>query len=479
MSGSRPLARRIIGVETEYGITCAPTTDGPPPMDADHAARELFDPVVQRSRSSNVFTRGGARLYLDVGSHPEFATAECDRLEDVLAQDRAGELVMADLAEQANTRLAATGVAGQIHLLKNNRDAEGNGFGCHENYLVRRRGDFWNDARTLVPHLVTRQILVGAGHIAADGDTGPVGDGIRGYVFSQRADQMWDAVSSATTRARPLINTRDEPHADAERYRRMHVIVGDSNIAQGSTLLKVAGMDLLLDYLEHGGDLGDLALADPMRAIRDTCHDMSGGVLLERSDGRTITPLEVQAEHLGRLRDHVAQGIEVTALHEAALDLWERGLQALRLQQPELVDTELDWAVKQRLLTRYCQRHDTDLTDPRVRRLALAYHDVSAGGGLRQRLEGAGLLRRFVDEETCRRAVDTPPATTRARLRGAVVARAEDLRRDVSVDWVGVRLDDGVCSPVTLSDPFCAVDERIDALLESMERPATDLPIGV
>ena len=479
MSGSRPLARRIIGVETEYGITCAPTADGPPPMDADHAARELFDPVVQRSRSSNVFTRGGARLYLDVGSHPEFATAECDRLEDVLAQDRAGELVMADLAEKANARLAATGVPGRIHLLKNNRDAEGNGFGCHENYLVRRRGDFWNDARTLIPHLVTRQILVGAGHIAAAGDTRRAADGLRAYVFSQRADQMWDAVSSATTRARPLINTRDEPHADAERYRRMHVIVGDSNIAQGSTLLKVAAMDLLLDYLEHGGELGDLALADPMRAIRDTCHDMSGGVLLERSDGRTITPLEVQAEHLGRLRDHVAQGVEVTALHEAALDLWERGLQALRLQQPELVDKELDWAVKHRLLTRYCQRHDTDLTDPRVSRLALAYHDISPGEGLRQRLEGAGLLRRFVDEATCRRAVDTPPATTRARLRGAVVARAEDLRRDVSVDWVGVRLDDGVCSPVTLSDPFCAVDERIDALLESMGRSTTDPPIGV
>ena len=479
MSSSRPLARRIIGVETEYGITCAPTTDGPPPMDADHAARELFEPVVQRSRSSNVFTRGGARLYLDVGSHPEFATAECDRLEDVLAQDRAGELVMADLVEQANARLAASGVPGRIHLLKNNRDAEGNGFGCHENYLVRRRGDFWNDARTLVPHLVTRQILVGAGHITADGDTRPAADGLRGYVFSQRADQMWDAVSSATTRARPLINTRDEPHADAERYRRMHVIVGDSNIAQGSTLLKVAAMDLLLDYLEHGGDLGDLALADPMRAIRDTCHDMTGGVLLERSDGRTITPLEMQAEHLGRLRDHVAQDIEVTALHEAALELWERGLQALRLQQPEIVDTELDWAVKQRLLTRYCQRHDTDLTDPRVSRLALAYHDVSPGEGLRQRLEDAGLLHRFVDEATCRRAVDTPPATTRARLRGAVVGRAEDLRRDVSVDWVRVRLDDGVCSPVTLNDPFCAVDERIDALLESMEHSATDLPNGV
>ena len=479
MSGSRRPARRIIGVETEYGITCAPTGDGPPPLDADHAARELFDPVVQRSRSSNVFTRGGARLYLDVGSHPEFATAECDRLEDLLAQDRAGELVMADLAQQANTRLTAAGVPGRIHLLKNNRDAEGNGFGCHENYLVRRRGDFWNDARTLVPHLVTRQILVGAGHITGKDDARPTGTRTGGYVFSQRADQMWDAVSSATTRARPLINTRDEPHADAERYRRMHVIVGDSNIAQGSTLLKVAAMDLLLDYLEHGGDLSDLALADPMRAIRDTCHDMSGGALLERADGRTITPLEMQAEHLGRLRDHVAKDIEVTALHTAALELWERGLEALRLQQPERVDTELDWAVKHQLLTRYCQRHDTDLTDPRVTRLSLAYHDVSPGQGLRQRLESAGLLRRFVDDETCRRAVDTPPATTRARLRGAVVARAEDLRRDVSIDWVGARLDDGVCSPVTLSDPFCAVDERIDALLESMERSATDPPLGV
>ena len=483
MSGSRPPARRIIGVETEYGITCAPTGDGLPPLDADHAARELFEPVVQRSRSSNVFTRGGARLYLDVGSHPEFATAECDRLEDLLAQDRAGELVMADLAQQANARLSAAGVPGRIHLLKNNLDAEGNGFGCHENYLVRRRGDFWNDARTLVPHLVTRQILVGAGHITGDAERRPVahlaGPGHSGYVFSQRADQMWDAVSSATTRARPLINTRDEPHADAEHYRRMHVIVGDSNIAQGSTLLKVAAMDLLLDYLEHGGDLSDLALADPMRAIRDTCHDMSGGALLERVDGRTITSLEMQAEHLGRLRNHVAQDIEITALHEAALDLWERGLEALRLQQPDRVATELDWAVKHQLLTRYCQRHDTDLADPRATRLALAYHDVSPGQGLRQRLEGAGLLRRFVDDETCRRAVDTPPATTRARLRGAVVAKAEDLRCDVSVDWVGVRLDDGVCSPVTLSDPFCAVDERIDALLESMERSATALPNGV
>lgn len=259
----------------------------------------------------------------------------------------------------------------------------------------------------------------------------------------------------------------------------MHVIVGDSNVAQGSTLLKVAAMDLLLDYLESGGDLSDLTLADPIRAIRDTCHDLSGGALLELSDGRTMTALEMQAEHLDRLRNHVAGDLEVTELHATALDLWERGLQAVRLQQPELVATELDWAAKHQLVTRYCQLHGTDLTDPRVTRLTLAYHDVSPEQGLRQRLENAGMLRRFVDDEACRRAIDTPPATTRAHLRGAVVARAEDLRRDLTVDWVSLRLDDGASPTVTLSDPFCAADERVDALLENMEHSATDLPAGV
>ena len=141
--------------------------------------------------------------------------------------------------------------------------------------------------------------------------------------------------------------------------------------------------------------------------------------------------------------------------------------------------TELDWAAKLQLVTRYCHKHDTDLTDPRVTRLALAYHDVSSDQGLRQRLENTGMLRRFVGDEACRCAMNTPPATTRAHLRGAVVARAEDLRRDLTVDWVGIRLDDGASSTVTLSDPFCAADEHIDALLESMEHSATELPAGV
>ncbi|WP_128772248.1 Pup--protein ligase [Actinomyces oricola] len=476
--GRRPTTRRIIGIETEYGITCASTTGGPPPLDADHAARLLFEPIVQMGRSSNVFTRAGARLYLDVGSHPEFATAECDRLEDLLAQDRAGELTMADLAATANTYLEQAGIRGRIHLLKNNLDAVGAGFGCHENYLVPRRGNFWNDARTLVPHLVTRQILVGAGHILTGNRQAPAR-----YVFSQRANDMWDAVSSATTRARPLINTRDEPHADAELYRRMHVIVGDSNIAQGSTLLKTAAMDLLLDYVEAGGSLTDLALADPMRAIRDTCHDLSGTVALERADGRTITPIELQAEHLERVRAHAEANLDLTELQAAALDLWERGLEAVRSGDPALVSTELDWAAKHRILTRYAERSGCELDDPRVTRLALAYHDVSADQGLRTRLEATGLLRRFVDEKAATAARTTPPATTRAHLRGTVVGRAQDLRRDLTVDWVNLKLDDGKSSPVALRDPFAALDPRVNEILEAMEtgaaHAATQMPAGI
>ena len=463
-------ARRIYGLETEYGITCASTVGGVPPLDADRAARLLFEPVVARFRTSNAFTRGGARLYLDVGSHPEYATAECDRLTDLLAQDRAGEITMADLAARANARLAARDVPGRIHLFKNNSDAAGAGFGCHENYLVHRRADFWNDARTLVPHLVTRQILVGAGHVLPGADGAPAR-----YVFSQRADQMEDAVSSATTRSRPLINTRDEPHADATRYRRLHVIVGDSNIAQGSTLLKAAAMDLLLDYLEKGGSLTDLRLADPMRAIRDTCHDLSGRAPLELADGRTITPLDLQTEHLARVRAHTAD-LDLSELHRRALDLWERGLDAVARGRPQDVAADLDWAAKHRLLTRCAERAGTGLDDPRVARLALAYHDVDPGTGLRPKLERAGLLHRLVDEDRCRAAVDTPPATTRARLRGAAVALAQDLRRDLTVDWVNLRLDDGRTPPLALRDPFACADERVDALLDAMTRRDAPAP---
>ena len=240
-----------MGIETEYGLMCASTEGGTPPLDPEETAAELFRAVLESGLSTNAFLANGARLYLDVGAHPEYATAECRTVADLVAHDRAGELLFAGMAAEANERLAARGVPGRIHLFKNNLDAAGNSYGCHENYLVRRRPDYRARISTMLPFFVTRQIVAGAGCLRRGED------GVTRFAFSQRADQMWDAISSASTRSRPMINTRDEPHGDPELYRRMHVIVGDSNVAEPATALKVAATEALLVLVEDGAVLLD------------------------------------------------------------------------------------------------------------------------------------------------------------------------------------------------------------------------------
>ena len=451
------IPRRIWGIETEYGLTCAPVTGHRPPLDADEAARVLFRPVVAMGRSTNVFLRNGGRLYLDVGSHPEYATAECDALPDLLAQDRAGAVLLRELAERANERLAGDGVDGRIHLFKNNLDAAGNSFGCHENYLVRRSVPFHELAHRLMPFLVTRQVVTGGGHVRVRGGRVEMG-------FSQRAGQMWDAMSSATTRSRPLVNTRDEPHADVERYRRLHVIVGDSNVAEASTLVKVAATDMLLAMLEAGQRPGT-ELLDPMRAIREISTDMTGTVAVELADGRRTTAVAIQRTHLEAVRTFAAANWDVGPWHAAALDLWERALTAVETGDHTLVDTELDWAIKERLVARYEARDGA--TAMSLQRLLLAYHDITSGS-LQDRMEAGGLMRRLTTDAQVDHALRHAPATTRARLRGEFVGRAQDLRRDHTVDWVHLRLADPAHRTVMLTDPFAATDDRVDALLEAM-----------
>ena len=216
------MERRIFGIENEYGVTC--TTQGQRRLTPDEVARYLFRRVVAWGRSSNVFLGNGARLYLDVGSHPEYATAECDSVRELVIQDKAGERILEGLVEDAQSRLHDDGVEGEIFVFKNNTDSAGNSYGCHENYLVSRHGEFSRLADVLIPFLVSRQIVVGAGKVLQT-PRGAI------YCVSQRAEHIWEGVSSATTRSRPIINTRDEPHADAERFRRLHVIVGDSNLS--------------------------------------------------------------------------------------------------------------------------------------------------------------------------------------------------------------------------------------------------------
>ncbi len=292
----------------------------------------------------------------------------------------------------------------------------------------------------------------------------------RGAVFclSQRADHIWEGVSSATTRSRPIINTRDEPHADAERYRRLHVIVGDSNMSETTTLLKVGATDLVLRMVEAGVVMRDLTLENPIRAIREISHDLTGRRRVRLANGREASALEIQEEYLDRAKDFVeARGLQ-TDVVKRVLDLWERGLRAIGSGDLSLVDGEIDWVIKHRLVERYRARHGLPLSSPRVARLDLAYHDIHRDRGLHYMLAKRGLVERVTADIEVFEATAVPPQTTRAKLRGDFVRRAQERRRDFTVDWVHLKLNDQAQRTVLCKDPFRAVDERVERLIQSM-----------
>jgi proteasome accessory factor A len=450
--------RRIFGIETEYGVTC--TFKGQRRLSPDEVARYLFRRVVSWGRSSNVFLRNGSRLYLDVGSHPEYATAECDDLTELVVHDKAGERILEGLLVDAEQRLAEEGVSGDIYLFKNNTDSAGNSYGCHENYCVGRHGEFSRLADVLIPFLVSRQIVVGAGKVLQT-PRGAI------YCVSQRAEHIWEGVSSATTRSRPIINTRDEPHADAERYRRLHVIVGDSNMSETTTLLKVAMTDLVLRMVEAGAPIRDMTLENPIRAIREISHDMTGRRKVRLSNGREMSALEIQREYHDRALEF-ADREGVTPVQRQMLELWGRVLKAVDTEDLSLIDREIDWAIKYSLIERYRAKRDLPLSSPRVAQMDLAYHDISRTRGLYYLLEKAGQVERVTHEPRVFEAKNVPPQTTRARLRGEFIRRAQEKRRDFTVDWVHLKLNDQAQRTVLCKDPFKSVDDRVEKLIASM-----------
>ncbi|HZZ97222.1 MAG TPA: Pup--protein ligase [Jatrophihabitantaceae bacterium] len=450
--------KRIFGIENEYGVTC--TFHGQRRLSPDEVARYLFRRVVSWGRSSNVFLKNGARLYLDVGSHPEYATPECDSLTTLVAHDKAGERILEGLVIDAEKRLHDEGIAGDIYLFKNNTDSAGNSYGCHENFLVGRHGEFTRLADVLIPFLVTRQLICGAGKVLQT-PRGAV------YCVSQRAEHIWEGVSSATTRSRPIINTRDEPHADAERYRRLHVIVGDSNMNESTTMLKVGSADLVLRMIEDGVTFRDLTLENPIRAIREISHDLTGTKAIRLAAGRTASALDIQREYYTRALDYV----ERTGGDDAAkrvLELWGRTLDAVDRQDLSLIDREIDWATKFQLIERYRAKHNLALSSPRVAQLDLAYHDISRTRGLYYLLQKRGAVDRIVSDLSVFEAKSVPPQTTRAKLRGDFIKRAQEKRRDFTVDWVHLKLNDQAQRTVLCKDPYRSVDERVEKLIASM-----------
>ncbi|NHN54805.1 Pup--protein ligase [Calidifontibacter sp. DB0510] len=453
------MQRRIFGIETEYGVTC--TSGGTRRLTPDEVARYLFRRVVSWGRSSNVFLANGARLYLDVGSHPEYATAECDDVRETVVQDKAGERVLVDLAADAQARMAEDEILGDLFIFKNNTDSAGNSYGCHENYLVGRAGEFSRMSEILIPFLISRQITCGAGKIATLGNR-PT------YCVSQRADHIWEGVSSATTRSRPIINTRDEPHADAEHYRRLHVIVGDSNMSETTTLLKLGSAHLVLQMIEEGVVMRDLALENPIRAIREISHDITGRHPVRLANGREMSALQMQTEFLERARTFVERAGQQDDTTKRVMDLWERTLTAIETDDLSLVDTEIDWVIKRKLLDAYSARHGLALDDPRMLQLDLTYHDIKPDRGLFYLLQRRGQAARVCTDEEIAHAVDHPPQTTRAKLRGDFIRTAQQFRRDFTVDWVHLKLNDQAQRTVLVKDPFAAEDPRVQRLIDAM-----------
>jgi proteasome accessory factor A len=284
------------------------------------------------------------------------------------------------------------------------------------------------------------------------------------YCVSQRAEHIWEGVSSATTRSRPIINTRDEPHADAERFRRLHVIVGDSNMSEYTNFLKMGTASIVLRMLEEDkGVWRDLTLENPIRAIREISHDITCKRRVRLANGRELSAFEIQSEYLTRAQKFAAR--KGLGEHETrALAMWEHVMAGLE-SDPLSLSKEIDWVIKYHLIEQYRERHAIPLTHPKVALVDLAYHDVNTKRSLFYVLERKGLAERIATDADILDATSNPPQSTRAKLRGAFIKRAKERKRDYTVDWVHLKLNDQAQRTVLCKDPFKAEDERVEKLI--------------
>ncbi len=452
------MERRIFGLENEYGITC--TLRGQRRLTPDEVARYLFRKVVSWGRSSNVFLENGARLYLDVGSHPEYATPECDSIYDVVVYDKAGERLLQELVVTAEERLQDEGIRGTIYLFKNNTDSAGNSYGCHENYLVHRTDSSHRYDDVFIPFLVSRQIFTGAGKVQPS----PRG---AFYGMSQRAEHIWESVSSATTRSRPIINTRDEPHSDAELYRRLHVIVGDSNMSEYTTFVKMGSAACVLRMMEDDAvQLRDMTLENPIRAIREISSDIACRRTVRLESGREVRAVDIQREYLNAALLY-SKSNGFPELETRALGMWEHCISTIE-NDPLKLDREVDWVIKLKLIEAFCQRHNLTLDDARVQLLDLQYHDINTERGVFYKMQNKNLVDRICDDNDILRAMTVAPTSTRAHLRGAFIKAAKVKKRDYTVDWVHLKLNDQQQRTVLCKDPFAATDERVERLIAGL-----------
>jgi len=415
---------------------------------------------------ANVILTNGARLYVD-HAHPEYSTPEVTNPRDLVLWDKAGERVMAEAS-----RRAAVTVPGQspIQLYKNNTDNKGQSYGAHENYLMSRSTPFAEIVRHLTPFFVSRQVVCGQGRVG----TGQDGRG-EGFQISQRADFFEVEVGLETTLKRPIINTRDEPHADAERYRRLHVIIGDANLAEVATYLKVGTTSLVLAMIEDRFISLDLSVDDPVSSLRAVSHDPSLRHLLRLRSGRQLTAVQLQMEYLEQARKYVEDrfGVDVDPMTADVLGRWESVLTRLE-QDPMLCARELDWVAKLRLLEGYRSRDGLAWSSPRLQLVDLQYSDVRPERGLYARLVARGSMETLVTAGEVDRAVESPPADTRAYFRGECLRRYPS--QVAAASWDSVIFDLGRESLVRVPtlEPLRGTRAHVGALLDR-SRTAEDL----
>jgi Pup amidohydrolase len=477
---------KVMGIETEYGISGPGSPDFNPVLASSllintfaGALRRIrwdyeqesplrdargFEPVQEREPTeedlglANVILPNGARYYVD-HAHPEYSTPESATPRDLVVHDKAGERIL-----ERSLRLAAELLppGERIGIYKNNSDGKGNSYGCHENYLVDRKMPFSRIVRDLTPFFVTRQVFTGAGKVGVEGGRA---EGVEvPYQLSQRTDFFEAEVGLETTLKRPIINTRDEPHADPEKYRRLHVIIGDANMCEVATYLKVGTTALILKLIEDEW-LPDLSIDGPVQALHEVSWDPSLRAAFRLSDGRRVTALELQWDYL-ELAKKWTKEREETPGNIEVLERWERTLDGLE-EDPLSLHGQLDWVAKHRLVDAYRERDGLGWDDPKLALIDLQYHDVRQDRGLYYKLVAGGKVERLVGEAEIDRATRQPPEDTRAYFRGTCIRKYSEAI--VAASWDSVIFDTGrdALQRVPMREPLRGTRDVVEGLIEA------------
>ena len=482
---------KVIGTETEYGIAAVGQPDFNPVLSSsmlissyagslrrirwdyedESPLRDArgFEPVSGRELSdedlglANVILPNGARYYVD-HAHPEYSTPECLSPRSLVIHDKAGERILErSLAVVAAEIPSSPALA----IYKNNSDGKGNSYGTHENYLMDRATPFGDIVRDLTPFFVSRQIFTGAGKLGLEAQWDERGKHV--FQLTQRADFFETEVGLETTLKRPIINTRDEPHADPERYRRLHVIVGDANLCEVATFLKLGTTSIVLKMIEDGF-LPDFSLVNPVAAIHDVSRDVSLTTQVSLVDGRKMTALQLQWEYLELARKYVDREDD-TPENREVLERWETVLRGLE-NDPRTLSAQLDWVAKLRLLEGYRERDGLAWSDAKLRAIDLQYHDVRRDRGLYHRLAHAGKVERITTDEEVQRAIMEPPDDTRAFFRGRCIAKYPDAIAAAS--WDSLILDTGrdALQRIPMREPLRGTRAHVEELLDACEDAA-------